>query len=106
MKIRNVLTTPPQQRSPLFAYGFLVILVPLTVWNVQLWWSAPPSYPYARYGNLVVMLMLWLNHLAFQFRWPPRVTIVLRLLALGWCVFGLLILYWSHIHLPLKQASP
>lgn len=107
MKIRNVLTTPPQHWNPLFAYGFLVILVLLSIWIAQLWWSAPPSYPYDRYSNLVLMLMLVLNHLAFQFRWPPRVMAALRVLALGWCVFGsFYIFYWSHILFPLKQASP
>lgn len=107
MKIRNILTSPPQPRSAPFAYGFLVFIVLLLMWNVQLWRSVPPSYPYDRYTNLVVVLMLLLNHLAFQFRWPRWGTVVFRLVALGWCVFGLFyIFYWSHILFPLKQASP
>ncbi|MCX6848444.1 MAG: hypothetical protein NTY98_05955 [Verrucomicrobia bacterium] len=107
MKTRNILTSPPQLRSARFTYGFLVFMVLLLLWNVKLWWSVPPSYPYDRYTNLVVVLMLLLNHLAFQFRWPRWGMIVMRLLALGWCVFGLFyVLYWSPILYPLKQASP
>ena len=107
MKLRSLLTSPPQLRSPLFAYGFLVFFVLLLMWNVQLWRSVPPSYPYDRYSNLVLMLMVLFGHLAFQFRWPPRVMAALRLLALGWCLFGLFyVLYWSHVLFPLKQTSP
>ena len=98
MKIPSWLTSPPVPSKPVFAYGFLVVLVLLLVWNIQVWWSAPTPFPYDRYGNLVVALMLLFNHLAFYFRWSPGVTFVLRVLALGWSVLGLFyVLYGSRM---------
>ncbi|MBN8422176.1 MAG: hypothetical protein J0L73_24895 [Verrucomicrobia bacterium] len=89
MKIRSLLTSPPAPGNPGFVYGFLVVLVLLLISNVHSLLSLPPSYPYDRHGNLVVALMLLFNHLAFYFRWPPRMTAAVRLLAFGWIVFGL-----------------
>jgi hypothetical protein len=88
MNIRSLLTTPLQPGRPLFVYGMLALILLLLIWNVHQLLSLPPFYPYDRYGNSVVVLMLLFNHLAYQFRWPVPVTVALRLLAIGWLVFG------------------
>lgn len=103
MKIRSFLTSPFRPDNPGFVYGFLAVIVMLLIGDIQWQLSLSPSYPYDRYGNLVVLLMLLFNHLAFQFRWPPAVMAALRLLALGWIVFGLFyICYWSRILFPMN----
>jgi hypothetical protein len=107
MKIRNFLTSPSYPGKPLFVYGMLAVILLLLAWNFQVWLSTPPSYPYGRYDNFVVALMLLFNHLAFQFRWPAAVTAALRLLAVGWIVFGLFYLcYWSRILYPVNVTPP
>ena len=40
--------------------------------------------------GFVVPLMLLLNLLAFDFRWSPRVTLVMRVTAWVWLIFGCL----------------
>jgi hypothetical protein len=105
MKIRSLLTSPIQPNNPGFVYGFLAVIVMLLIGDIQWQLSLSPSYPYDRYGNFVLLLMLLFNHLAFQFRWPAAVTAALRLLALGWIVFGLFyICYGSRILFPLNGS--
>lgn len=107
MIIRRILTSPGQPGNPIFAYGFLIVIVLMLIWNIQVLMDTPPSYHYDRCGNLVVALMLLFNHLAFQFRWPAGVTVALRVLSLGWTVFGLFyVFYWSHMFFPAKSSPP
>jgi|GEM_PF-3824723 hypothetical protein len=53
-----------------------------------------PRYPYDRYNNTVVVLMLLLNNLAYQFRWPKPVTVVLRVAAWVWLAFGCFYIFY------------
>ena len=48
-----------------------------------------PPYRLGRFSGFIGSFMLLFNHLAFQFRWSQAVTIVLRVIALVWTVFGL-----------------
>lgn len=107
MNIRSFLTKPFAAANPAFVYGMLVVVLLLLIWDLQWQLSLPPHYPYDRYANLVVVLMLLFNHLAFYFRWPVAVTAALRLLALGWLAFGgFYICYWSRILFPLNASPP
>lgn len=90
MSIRSLLTSPSQPNHPVFVYGMLGLIGVMLFVTVRLLLAMPPSYPYARYGGLVVWLMMLFNHLAYQFRWPVPVTAVLRLLCWGWAVFGMI----------------
>lgn len=87
MNIRSIFTEPAKLAHPGFRYGMLVGCLLLLAWSVRWRLSVPADYPYERNGNIVVVLMLLLNHLAYQFQWSTRVTIALRALALSWLVF-------------------
>ncbi|MEK6597640.1 MAG: hypothetical protein AABY91_04845 [Gemmatimonadota bacterium] len=49
----------------------------------------------ARYGNLVVGIMLLLNHLAFQYRRPGWKGKVLVAVALAWLTLGTVYIFYS-----------
>jgi predicted nucleic acid-binding Zn ribbon protein len=66
----------PKTRGVLFQYGFLAALLALPFCDVLL----PSAHLFRR---LVLPVMLLLNHLAFQFRWPRGITIALRVTALS-----------------------
>lgn len=78
---------------PAYRVGMLALILGLLGWNLWNYFHLPPSYPYDRYGNLIVVLMLLLNHLAFSFRWPPVPKRILTVLAIGWLGFGLLYVF-------------
>ena len=101
MKISSIFTEPIKPLHPVFRYGMLAVCLLLLGWHIQWRFDVPPSYPYDRHGNGVVVLMLLFNHLAFQFQWPVRVTVALRILALGWLAFAVFYLfYWVHVLYP------
>jgi len=92
--LRSFLLAQGRLLHPAYRYGFLALLAVLLLFSVSWRLRLPPSYPYDRNGDLVVSLLLIINHLAFQFRWRPSVTIVLRLLAIGCIVFAFWY-FWS-----------
>ena len=97
-KILGGLTEPPTVQRPLFKYVMLVFTLLLLAMDIHWRLTLPPDYRHDPYGNGVVTLMLLLNILAFQFRWPTFITVALRLLALSWLAFGAFyVFYWSHI---------
>jgi len=71
----------PCERSALFRYGFLGLVLLLFVLHAS---HAGPHY----LRGLIVPTMLLLNHLAYQFRWPLPMTFVLRLTAWIWIAVG------------------
>jgi hypothetical protein len=88
VNLYNLLTSQPKTH-PVFSYGFLAVILALLFLDVSWRISLPSSYPYHRNMNLVVALMLLLNHLAFQFRLPPTATALLRIMAICWLGFAL-----------------
>jgi hypothetical protein len=101
MNLRTIFTTPPPTSPRGYRYGMLVVCLFLIAQCVAWYLRLPKDYPYDRYSNLVVVLMLLFNHLAYQFRWPSSVALVLRLLAWTWVVFGCFyIFYWVHVLYP------
>lgn len=75
--------------NPWWKYGLFVVL--LTLLALQIYWQrdVPHAAADVRYEGIVVTLMLLLNHVAFQFRFGRRTTIVLRIIAWLWIVTGL-----------------
>ena len=95
MNIFATFAEPAKSKHPAFSYGFLAVILTLLAFDLYWRMTLPPFYPHDRNINLVVVLMLLFNHLAYQFRWPPAATAGLRLLAWGWLVFGAFYIYFS-----------
>ena len=78
------------QRGPFYRYGMLFVGLALLSVQVWLFLRFPPTSA-NRYSGFVVVVMLLLNHVAFAFRWPRRMTIILRITALVSMIIGLFI---------------
>jgi hypothetical protein len=67
MTIPSFFKDAPQSGHPAFRYGMLLAILGLLA--ADLYWRVNLSAMYGsgRYVNAVVILMLLLNHLAFQF---------------------------------------
>ncbi len=89
MNIRSALTEPLGPSRPAYRYGMLAFILVLLGWSIQWHYSLPPGYSGDRYGGDVLVLMMLFNHLAYQFTWPIRVLVGLRILAWSWTGFGL-----------------
>ena len=91
----------PMLYSPVYRYGFLILILALLL-NWILWlWRLSPSYPYERYGNGIIVGGLLFNHLAFAFNWRPSIGFFVRLIACVWLLFAFFyILYLSKILFP------
>ena len=103
MTLRRLFFDPPAPRAAEFRYGFLALICALLAWGVFLFFTRSPAYRGDPYGNLILGVMLLLNHVSAHFRLPPRVTVATRILAIGWLLFGLVyISYLSRILFPLR----
>lgn len=78
--------TRPAKPIKGYAYGMLLIILALLAWNIL---SLPARHSHDRYINLVTVLMLLFNHLAYAFPFPSRIATFFRVLAWGWIAFGL-----------------
>jgi hypothetical protein len=95
--LEKPLTELPQESitdNNLIRYGFLAIIVALFAASILLLITLPASYHSDRYSSLIIGLMLLLNHLAFQFRWPKAMTIVIRVIATLWVLFGFFYMFY------------
>lgn len=106
MNIRSIFTEPSKPLHPAYSYGMLVVILYLLVKSTRWYLALPPDWPYDRYGDFVVILMLLFLHLSYQFRWPTSVTVILRILALSWTVFGLFYIIYLFYVLPSLSPSP
>lgn len=85
-----------------FRNGFLLVILSLMAFKFYWLLTLPPSYPYDRYGGLVVGTMLLLNCIAYGFRWSRHTTVILRILAWMWIIVGFYyLLHLSHIWFPI-----
>ena len=102
MTLRRLFFDPPAPRAAEFRYGFLALTCALLAWSVYLFFTRSPAYRGDPYGTLIIGVMLLLNHVSANFRLPPRVTVVLRILAIAWLAFTLIyVFYLSRILFPL-----
>ena len=76
-------------------YGMLAVILCLLVFNVfqLLKWRNFGSNEYLNV-NLVVALMLLLNHIAFYFTGTGRNSRVMKIVAGVWAVLGLIYIFW------------
>lgn len=79
----------------LWKYGMLAIILCLLAFNVfqLLKWKNFGSNEYLNV-NLVVALMLLLNHVAFSFTRTGRKSRVMKIVAGIWAVLGLVYIFW------------
>jgi hypothetical protein len=88
-RVRDYLMTDNRSLGPVYAYGFLCLLLALLAWQVKLVMEMSADYPGNRYTGIIVISMGLLNHLAWVFRWPDRFKLVLRVISAVWTVFAL-----------------
>ena len=79
---------PSKDFGPAYRWGMLGVVLMLLAGDIKRQFNLSPAFSGDLYGNLVVVLMLLLNHLAWCFRFPPTVTFALRVLSSGWLVIG------------------
>ena len=77
----------------IFKYSMLAIILCLLVVNVMhlLKWQ---DFAYDEYSNLIVVLMLLFNHIAYNFTktgWKKR---VMRAVAWVWLILGFVYIFW------------
>jgi hypothetical protein len=101
--IRNLfvraLTSPPQILYPAFKYGMLIALLILVGSAIALRLTLSSRHPDPN-GVLVVPIMLLLNHLAYQLRWPLPLMVTLRILAWAGLIFAAYYVAheWAELH--------
>ena len=89
VSLKKWLLAEPQIRGAGFRYGLFALIFAVFFLQFLAWPQMSATHRPDRYFGLIVPLMLLLNHLAYQFRWSQPVTIVLRVVAWIWIVFGL-----------------
>jgi phosphatidylserine synthase len=79
----------------LWKYGMLAVILCLLAFNVfqLLKWKNFGSNEYLNV-NLVVALMLLVNHIAFSFTTTGRQSRVMKIVAGIWAVLGLVYIFW------------
>lgn len=104
MTLRSIFIDPPSPtRSTGFRHGFLVLVCALLAGNAYLLATRPRGLSGDPYGGLIIGVMLLLNHVAFQFHLPPRVTVAARIFSIGWLAFGLFyVCYLGRVLFPLR----
>ena len=66
-----------------FKYGFLVLIIGLLVWDVTILLERR-NFDHYQYGNLVVVLMLLFNHIAYQLTKRGWLSRVMKIIAWTW----------------------
>lgn len=87
MIIRFIFTEPFKPAHPAFRYGMLAVTLCLLTADIRWYLSLPPDWPYDRYGGFIAILSMLFTQLLL-FRWPTSVTVILRVLTLGWVLFA------------------
>jgi hypothetical protein len=88
-------------RRRLWVHGFLVALVCLLAWYVYLLVDMiRTGYPYPKYSGIFVMVLLILNHVAFNYTRRGLPAKVMKVLAIGWIIPTLAYLAWAWVRGP------
>jgi hypothetical protein len=92
--IETWFTTPNPERSSLFRWGFLGILLLLISFNVMIAMEASPLSPLGWARRLALPVCLLLNHLAFFFPLRRAWLVIMRILAYVGLIFAVIMLFW------------
>ncbi len=76
-----------------FKYGFLVLIICLLIWEVAalLKWR---NFGYDQYGNLMIVLMLLFNHIAYFVTKRGWLSRAMKTVACIWIVFVFAYIFW------------
>ena len=79
-----------------FKYGFLMLIICLLIWDVTLLLERLErrNVDYDEYGNLMIVLMLLFNHIAFFITEKGWLSRVMRTIAWIWIVFVFACIFW------------
>jgi len=85
---------PSVKTSPIWKHGFLVFIISLVGINlVHLVDMIRTHYPYEKYVNIVVCLMLLLNHIAFFYTTKGLASKIMKITAFAWLIIGSIYIY-------------
>ncbi len=96
MSIKSLLTEPSRNKYPNVVFGLLGFAILLTVFGIWNTYNASPLQRHNTYGTLSVCVLLILNLLAFQIRFNPAVTAVLRILSMLWMIVVFVLLFINY----------
>jgi hypothetical protein len=92
-KLIAIFTEKPKgfaTENQIYKFGFLTILLSLFFWTLSISLDSSNPYRDVNYESLIVPIMLLLNHISFSFKFSTTHTVMLRILAFSWLVFGAL----------------
>jgi len=80
---------PQKLSAVLWKHGFLVVILCLLVYNITtLVDNLRSGYSGEKYTNIVIVLMLLLNHVAFSYATSGRWSKIMKRLAYAWVIIG------------------
>jgi len=105
MILRRYFVEPPKPTlSAGFRYGFLAFILIMLAVSVYGLITRPRGLFGDPYGNTMLFVFLLLNHVAFQFQLPPRLTVAARISAMVWGLFVMIyVFYLSRLLFPLPH---
>ena len=84
--LKKTFLQEPSPHGATYRYGFLAVILALFAFVL---YHPTPHY----WRALIIPVMILLNHLAFQFRWPSGLMIALRVIALAWVIGGCIYIF-------------
>ncbi len=83
-------------RRRLWVHGFLVLLVCLLAWYTYLLVDMIRiGYPYPKYCGIIVVILLILNHIGFNYTRQGLAGKAMKILAIGWLIPTFAYLAWA-----------
>ncbi len=76
-----------------FRYGFLLLIICLLIWDVASLLERR-NFGYDQYGNLIIVLVLLFNHIAYQLTKKGWLSRVMKTIAWIWVVFSFAYIFW------------
>jgi hypothetical protein len=89
MRFRSIFTEPVKPPHPIYRYTMLGTMLFLLVESMEILLSLPPGWAGPRYMSVVLGLSMLFCLLAFEFKWPTRVRVAWRILALSSAILAM-----------------